>query len=455
MEPNDRDAAKDVETALRKSELARTHTISIALLVLGAILIIYVFLSSQVHRRGIATPTLIIILISVFFGSHFLRERVIPKRINNLISLGGVFAGIVLIILETGGANSYLHILFVLMPPWASYHYGRRGMWWSMSLIVAVDAALVLISLTSMSVGSIVDGGFEMFMPLLIALPIAYGVENGKMLYLRMEEEKKLAEKAHKELKDAEEKMLQSAKLAAIGEMAAGIVHELSQPLSSLQVYARLAKSKVTDHPELADDISVIEDEIDKMGDIVSSIRSFARKPETDFKPLDIGECTRNVLHLVAKKFEDRGIKITATNPNGLPKVAGDRNQIEQVMLNILNNAGHAVESNHKTGRSKIIKVGAQVFNNGDFVCLSVSDNGCGISKDLKHKIFEPFYTNKGSSKGLGLGLPICQKIVKSHGGTIDVDSSVSEGTTVSVILPVYNTRPGVQDEKDQATYRG
>ncbi|MEC4676610.1 MAG: ATP-binding protein, partial [Nitrospirota bacterium] len=230
------------------------------------------------------------------------------------------------------------------------------------------------------------------------------------------------------ELKETQEQLLQAAKLAAVGELASNVAHEINNPLTSIMGYAELAKDE-TDIEIIMKDIDIIEKESIRARDIVQQLLEFSRKKPLKITEVDINSLLRETVSLIDPRIRDAGIKVIEQYSD-LPLIMGDPNQLKQVFLNIINNA---VSSLSWDGGKVSITTG----KNDAGVFVEIGDNGCGIPDDVLPRIFEPYFTTK-RNKGTGLGLSISYKIIQSHNGRIDVRSREGEGAKFTVSLPVY-----------------
>ena len=230
-----------------------------------------------------------------------------------------------------------------------------------------------------------------------------------------------------KELKETQEQLVQAAKLAAIGELASNVAHEINNPLTSILGYAELIREE-KNLESIMQDIEIIMSESIRARDIVHQLLEFARKRPLDMKEISVNSVVKDVLSLVNVKFKDAKIKLHESYSE-VPFIRGDQNQLKQVFLNILNNA---IDSISDGGGVITIRTARQLDN----AVVQITDNGHGIQEDVLPRIFEPFFTTK-REKGTGLGLPISYKIVQSHQGKIEVNSKPGEGTVFSVFLPL------------------
>lgn len=228
-----------------------------------------------------------------------------------------------------------------------------------------------------------------------------------------------------KEMEYLHKQFLQSDKLATIGRLAAGVAHELNNPLGNISLYTQMLLIKVEDK-NIKNKLMVIDDEANRAAHIVKDLLDFARNSELKLCNIDINNEISKVLGIM--NLQVRNIKVeTFFEP--LPLIIGDSVRIQQVLMNLLTNSIQSITEN---GEIKI-KTTAKEKN----VEISISDNGCGIPEENLDKIFDPFFTTKEPSKGTGLGLSICYGIIKRHKGSIEVKSEVETGTTFTIKLPV------------------
>ncbi|EKN67155.1 ATP-binding protein [Schinkia azotoformans] len=255
--------------------------------------------------------------------------------------------------------------------------------------------------------------------------------KHGVILYM-----KDVTEKLH-----AEVQLIQSGKLAALGEMAAGVAHELNSPLTAIlgnsQLLLRGANKAEASYKLLED----IKNCGDRCKNIIRNLLTFSRQDEYVPKECYINEAVIQVLSLIRYQIERQNIKITIELSNEIPAIAGNLQQIEQIVINLLLNAKDAVEASTFHEKWILIETDLAEVNGESFVSLSVMDNGIGIAESDISEIFRPFYTTKQQSKGTGLGLPVSLGIAKMHGGTIEVESQVGVGSTFTLFLPVCSGR--------------
>ncbi len=227
-------------------------------------------------------------------------------------------------------------------------------------------------------------------------------------------------------LKDTQEQLVQAAKLAAIGELAANIAHEINNPLTSILGYAELMREE-EDIESIMRDLEIIESESLRARDIVRQLLEFSKKWPLKISKVDINRLLKEVIDLISLNLRDSEINIV-DDFSHIPQISADASQLKQVFLNLINNAIQSMPN----GGTLSIRT-AKIDNS---VMIEVSDTGTGIPDNVAQKIFEPFFTTK-KDRGTGLGLPISYRIIKKHGGKIEVKKRVDKGTTFRVILPI------------------
>jgi PAS domain S-box-containing protein len=265
-------------------------------------------------------------------------------------------------------------------------------------------------------------------------------------LNLSEKKETELALKtAYLKLQKTQSQLVQSGKLASIGELAAGVAHELNQPLMvirSTAQYIQLArkKNKFT-MDEMDELIDTLEKNTSRMMKIINHLRMFSRQSEKEFTQVNVNKVIEDAFLLLSEQLRLRNISVNQELANHLPEIFGDPNQLEQVILNLLSNARDAIttkmESCKKT-YAGIITISTQ-YDRSDtgYITISVKDNGSGIDESIVEKIFDPFYTTKDVGKGTGLGLSISYGIIEAHKGKIRVSFSDKKETIFTIKLPV------------------
>jgi signal transduction histidine kinase len=241
-------------------------------------------------------------------------------------------------------------------------------------------------------------------------------------------------EERTKALKETQVQLIQSGKLAAVGTLAAGVAHELNQPLMVIRGYAQelLGDERIADE-EIREDLGRIEAQTTRMSAIITHLRDFSRQSKGTRQVTDLNQVVTHALTFLGQQLKTRNIEVVQELNAALPKVWADPLQIEQVLLNLVTNARDAME---KVGKGAIVIRTEQARDT--WVALSVTDTGPGIPSDLQGRIFDPFFTTKEVGKGTGLGLSICHGIAEEHGGELRVESPVAEdgGARFTLMLP-------------------
>ncbi len=217
-------------------------------------------------------------------------------------------------------------------------------------------------------------------------------------------------------------------KLASIGRLAAGVAHEINNPLTGVLTFAHLLSDKPNMDDQDRQDLGLIIHETTRAAEIVRGLLDFARERAALKEPLDVNDVVARTVRLIRNQKSFDQIRIDEQLAAGLPEVEGDINQLQQVLLNLSLNACEAMPQ----GGTITVRTAAVDGR----VALTITDTGCGIKADDLDKIFEPFFTTKPVGKGTGLGLSVTYGIVQSHGGTIEVQSEEGKGTTFTISLP-------------------
>ncbi len=237
--------------------------------------------------------------------------------------------------------------------------------------------------------------------------------------------EQDVTEKRH-----LEANLIQSEKLAAVGQLAAGVAHEINNPLAAIIANAQiLSRETAEDDIDTKDSLNLIEIAGTRASQVVKNLLGFARKEQYDFQSMDLNETIYNALSLVQHEINSHPIQIRLELEDNLPRLNGSKDHLQGVWINLLMNAIDSFEE-----QAGEIVISTQ-YGNDEFRVI-VSDNGKGIPEDKLTRIFEPFYTTKEAGRGTGLGLSLCHRTVKQHGGIITAESKIGKGTKFIVILP-------------------
>lgn len=234
------------------------------------------------------------------------------------------------------------------------------------------------------------------------------------------------------------QQLWQAAKLASVGELAASIAHELNNPLGtvSLRVESVLAQTALDDPRRKP--LEIVEQEVERMAHLVANLLQFSRHGREHVSTVQVDDEIRMTLELTQHHLRRRGIEIVQDFETDLPVIFADRQKLRQVLLNLFTNAGDAMP---KGGKLTIRARKGQTSDKQPLIVVEVVDTGAGIAPDILARVMEPFFTTKEEGKGTGLGLAICRRIVHEHKGTIQMESTPGNGTTVRFMLPVINLK--------------
>ncbi len=232
---------------------------------------------------------------------------------------------------------------------------------------------------------------------------------------------------------EAEARLIQAAKLAAVGEMAAGVAHELNNPLTTVVGFTELALEELPLDSSLRGDLELVLKESRRARSVVRRLLDFARQGEANRVKADINEIVDDVLLLTKHLMHTNNVQPIISLAENLPWASMDRNQIKQVVINLVNNALYAMPEG---GRLEVATA-CQFRYNRQWITMTVRDTGVGISPENLQRIFEPFFTTRGDRGGTGLGLSVTYGIVTDHGGMIEVESEVAAGSSFTVWLPL------------------
>jgi two-component system NtrC family sensor kinase len=235
------------------------------------------------------------------------------------------------------------------------------------------------------------------------------------------------------EERQLESSLMQAAKLAAIGQLAAGVAHEINNPLTAINANAQMLQMTTPPQDENYESVDLIARAGERAASVVKGLLDFARQSEYSFEAADINESISQALDLVAYQFTSASISVALQLGQDLPPINASWEHLQSVWLNLLINARDALRS---VDGERIITVSTEADEEGQGVLVSVSDTGGGMSEAELSHIYEPFYTTKAPGEGTGLGLATCQQIVNQHGGKITVTSQLNVGTTFVIHLP-------------------
>lgn len=235
-----------------------------------------------------------------------------------------------------------------------------------------------------------------------------------------------------------ENSLMQAGKLAAIGQLAAGVAHEINNPLTAINANAQMLKMVISPDDDMYEAVDLIARAGDRASNVVRGLLDFARQNQYSFEPGDVNRSIMQAQRLLTYQFKSADIDAVGRLDDDLPEVEASWEHLKTVWLNLLINARDAVLA-RPAGRR--IEIETRLASSGDHVQVLITDNGRGISPAEAEHIFEPFYTTKDPGQGTGLGLATSQRIVQQHGGSMEVVSELEDGATFIVRLPIRRTQ--------------
>ncbi|MBW2305430.1 MAG: Cache 3/Cache 2 fusion domain-containing protein [Deltaproteobacteria bacterium] len=244
-----------------------------------------------------------------------------------------------------------------------------------------------------------------------------------------LSEQKKLEEQLRRTMAT----LIQAGKMRALGDLVAGVAHELNNPLMASTTLLHVIDENMPRDDPNRKRLEVIEQCNKRIGKIVSQLRDFSRQSRFEFLSVDVNKAFENVLTMTSQQLMNHNIRVVKRFQPDLPRVMGDGNQLEQVFLNLISNARDAMENAAK----KTLTIETRARPENGTVEVTIKDSGCGIPRENMDKIFDPFFSTKEVGKGTGLGLSICYSIIELHGGKIEVDSRVGRGSRFRIFLPI------------------
>ncbi|HEY5297905.1 MAG TPA: ATP-binding protein [Verrucomicrobiae bacterium] len=244
-------------------------------------------------------------------------------------------------------------------------------------------------------------------------------------------------EKNVETLKNTQAQLIQSEKLSAVGEFVAGVAHELNNPLATVMGFSEMLKDNDADTKNRRY-LDMIYKSAQRCQKIVQSLLSFARRHQHERKPMSVNSIVEAVLEMLNYQLRTSNIEVVTQLDPTQTMVLADGHQIQQVLLNVINNARQAIEGHKSSGQIKIF-----TETSGEHIHIIIRDNGPGISAENLLRIFDPFFTTKQVGQGTGLGLSLCYGIIKEHGGNITPSSRPGEGTTFTIELPILHPNSG------------
>jgi len=282
-----------------------------------------------------------------------------------------------------------------------------------------------------------------------------YGGEPAVMVNVYDISERKKAAEKHRELREItrkqEEQLVHSTRLAELGEMAAGISHELNQPLTGIRNFSKNAlymlENNIGNPEEIKNNLRRVSEQVDRASKIINKMREFTRRTELNFTKLDLNSIIRESVDFLMPQMRLADVKVSVDLDEHLPKITGDKIRLEQVLLNLLTNAKQAMEETQM--RNLTVRTYYDAESNYPVV-VEVEDSGKGFSPENSKKLFAPFFTTKETGHGTGLGLSISLSIIKDHGGYIEATGKPGKGAVFTVSIPLPNEQGDIKTKNSQ-----
>jgi signal transduction histidine kinase len=252
-------------------------------------------------------------------------------------------------------------------------------------------------------------------------------LEQSKKIYQQLEKSHRELQLSHQALEQAQFQLIRTEKLVALGELAAGVAHEINNPLGTITIYTHLLLKGLEKDDPRREDVELILSEANRTKEIVQGLLSFARETKLRPGPTNINELLEDVLGLLVNQSLFHNIKIKKSFFQNLPTIFADATQLKQVFLNIILNAAQAME-----GKGNLV---ISTIQEKKQIKVKIQDTGPGIPPEIMGKLFNPFFTTK--EKGTGLGLAISYGIIERHSGKIDIETKLGKGSTFIVSLPI------------------
>jgi len=396
---------------------------------------------SEIHKQLII---LAIVVFQLFEG--WLISR-LPKR-------GPAYSVLIKILLatllldHTGdlGINSNYYPIFFLPVISAAIYFGPVA---TLAWTTVASLAYLSLLIEALQEGDLDPAGASILTIRVVFFFIAailvnrFVMENRRQVE-RLETLSKKLEETNRELRRAEAEARRAERLAALGQLSAGLAHEIRNPLGVIKGSAEMLSHKVADsQPLVAELAGFISSEVNRLNALVARFLDFARPSKLETSPERISEIVDHALESAAASFPNAKVKVERQYAPGLPEIQADRQLCEQVFVNLITNAFQAMEGQAASlngtpdgvlnGMLRL-SIAPEVSNGEPGVCVTVEDSGPGVPPELREQIFNPFFTSK--KDGVGLGLSIVAKIVDDHHGTIRLDSDTTKGARFRVFFP-------------------
>ena len=390
-------------------------------LIILAIVIFQLFegwLIGRMPERGRAYVIIVKILLATLLLEHTgemgINSPYYPIYFLPVVSAAIYFGPIATLIWTTVASLAYLSLLIPALQDYENYELTSEG------------AAVLTIRVLFFYIAALLVNRFVM--------------ENRRQVE-RLEVLSEKLEETNRQLRRAEADARRAERLAALGQLSAGLAHEIRNPLGVIKGSAEMLAQKVAgSQPLVAELAGYISSEVNRLNALVIRFLDFARPSKLELQPENIAEIVDRALESAAASFPNTKVKIERQYAPGLPEIEADRQLCEQVFVNLITNAFQAMEGNiGPLDETLRLAIAPEISNGEEGVRVTVEDSGPGVPPELREQIFNPFFTSK--KDGVGLGLSIVAKIVDDHRGTIRLDADARRGARFRVFFPAAKTR--------------
>ncbi|HMF58702.1 MAG TPA: ATP-binding protein, partial [Pyrinomonadaceae bacterium] len=263
-------------------------------------------------------------------------------------------------------------------------------------------------------------------------------------------------EETNLELWQTTRRMTELERLAAAGQTAAQFAHEVGTPLNLISGHVQLLRSQVQSDSRALSRLDTINAQIERIERIVRGMLTRTRPAVTEHQPVDLNTLLLRIFDATAPALDARGVKLETELEENLPRVAGNSDRLQQLFINLINNALDAMPEGGHLSVSTVTENGGAAYSEQDgenvasssTILIEFADTGIGMSAEIRSHLFEPFYTTKGTGRGSGLGLVVVRQVVREHGGQIEVQSHEGEGTRFLITLPAIVKRSSEAEDK-------
>jgi len=396
---------------------------------------------SEIHKQLII---LAIVVVQLFEG--WLIGRLPKRGPVYIVAMKILLATLLLDHTGDMGINSNYYPIFFLPVVSAAVYFGPIGTlaWTTVASLAYLSLLIEALQEYQLDPAGISILTIRVLFFFIAAILVNRFVMENRRQVGRLETLSKQLEETNRELRRAEAEARRAERLAALGQLSAGLAHEIRNPLGVIKGSAEMLSQKVAgSQPLVAELAGYISSEVNRLNALVVRFLDFARPSKLETRPERISEIVDHALESAAASFPNAKVKIERQYAPGLPEIQADRQLCEQVFVNLITNALQAMEGQPGSLKGTPdgtlngmlrLSIAPEVSNGGPGVCVTVEDSGPGVPPELREQIFNPFFTSK--KDGVGLGLSIVAKIVDDHRGTIRLDSDTTKGARFRVFFP-------------------